>query len=448
MSLLATPEFKVGLMVIVVSGLIGAMSLKVAEGPGLFSGSRKHTFTIENAGGLVKNSAVKMAGIKVGTIEDIQLENGHAKITIALDKNVPLTSSSRIELRTDGILGDRHVEILPGNPQDPPIAKDAPIVSVNESGGLDNLMKEVGKIAKSLHQFTETLNKASQGQGDDSTPVGRIILNIEKVSRDLANITGENREKIAEILDRVKNLTGTLDKYVNSESMEHLSTTLKNVDEITSKINNGQGTVGKLINDDQTVEELNTAIANVNQAIGGFSRWETSVDFHSEYLAQAHGAKSFLALRLQPGLDRYYEIQVIDDARGYTSIVDTTVTPKGGPPTNTETQTTFRNKLKITGLFAKNFYDFTLKGGLIESSGGFGIDYHLLNRKLRLSVEAFDFANLDIRAFARYNFFKGFYVTAGVDNALNKDQQFSSFIGAGLFITNDDLKVLATRLSF
>ncbi len=448
MSLFATPEFKVGIMVIVVSGLIGAMSLKVAEGPGIFSGSRRHTFVVDDAGGLVKNSAVKMAGIKVGTIDDIQLENGRAKVTIALDKSVPLTSSSRIELRTDGILGDRHVEILPGNPGDPAMPANAPITSVNESAGLDNLMKEVGKIAKSLHQFTETLNKASQGRGDDSTPIGRIILNIEKVSRDLANITGENREKIAEILDRVKSLTGTLDKYVNTDTMAHLNSTLKNVDEITGKINRGEGTVGKLINDEQTVDELNTAIQNVNQAIGGFSRWETSVDFHSEYLAQASGAKSFLALRLQPGLDRYYELQVIDDARGYTSIVDTTTTPKDGPPTSVETQTTFRNKLKITGLFAKNFYDFTLKGGLIESSGGFGIDYYLLSRKLRLSVEAFDFANLDIRAFGRYYFFKGFYLTAGVDNALNKDNQFSSFVGAGLFITNDDLKVLATRLSF
>jgi phospholipid/cholesterol/gamma-HCH transport system substrate-binding protein len=118
-----------------------------------------------------------------------------------------------------------------------------------------------------------------------------------------------------------------------------------------------------------------------------------------------------------------------------------------GQPTVVSTTTTDKNKLKFTALFAKNFYDFTIKGGLIESSGGFGLDYFLLDRNLRFSVEAFNFIQLDIRAFARYNFMKNFYITGGVEDLLNQQKEFTTFLGAGLFITNDDLKVLATRLS-
>ncbi len=448
MSFLASAEIKVGLMILAVASLIGAMSFKVARGPGIFASGRKQSFVIDNAGGLVKNSAVKMAGIKVGTIDNIELQDGKAKITLALDKDVPLTTSSRVELRTDGILGDKHVELIPGKPGDPALNADAPLQISTEGGGLDDMMKEIGRVAKNLHSLTDNLNKAATGSGDDSTPIGRIILHIEKVSKDLANVTGQNREKVNQIVDQIRTITDNLSNYITPESLKHLQATLKNVDEISGKINSGQGTIGKLINDEQTVDEINTAISTVNQALGGISRWETSIDFHSEYLAQAPGAKSYLAFRLQPGLDRYYEVQLIDDARGYTTQSSSTTNVNGGPDTTVSQSVTNKNKLKFTGLFAKNFYDFTLKGGLIESTGGFGIDYFLFDRHLRLSVEAFDFSNLDIRTFAKYNFFKGLYVAAGADNLLNKDHQFSTFVGAGLFITNDDLKILATRLSF
>ena len=71
MTWLGSPEFKVGFLVIAVSGLIAGMALKVANGPGLFAGSKDYYFKADSAGGLVQNSAVKMAGIKIGVIEKL-----------------------------------------------------------------------------------------------------------------------------------------------------------------------------------------------------------------------------------------------------------------------------------------------------------------------------------------------------------------------------------------
>src|SRR5580698_6373001 len=118
MRLFGSPEFKVGFLVIAVSGLIAGMALKVANGPGMLSGKKDYYFRADSAGGLVPNSAVKMAGIKVGVIEDIILENGRAKIVVALQRNVKVTGSSRVVLKSDGILGDKHVELLPGKDDD------------------------------------------------------------------------------------------------------------------------------------------------------------------------------------------------------------------------------------------------------------------------------------------------------------------------------------------
>ena len=100
-------------------------------------------------------------------------------------------------------------------------------------------------------------------------------------------------------------------------------------------------------------------------------------------------------------------------------------------------------------MFAKNFFDFTIQGGLIENSGGIGLDYHLFNRKLTVSAEFFNFRDLYMRAFVRYNFMQGVYVIAGGDNLFGANSDVaSSFVGAGIFITNDDLKMLASKVSF
>ncbi|HMN68233.1 MAG TPA: MlaD family protein, partial [Bdellovibrionales bacterium] len=415
------------------------------EGPGIF-GQKKYHFRADSAGGLVENSAVKMAGIKVGVIKDIVLEDGRAKIDIALDGDTELGESTRVVLKSDGILGDKHVELIPGKPGEAPILEGSEIPAGDAKGGMDDVMAEVGRVARSMNELMETLNKAAK-EADDSTSIGRIIKNIELLTGDLKDITGENKEKINEIVERVRNLSKNIDTYINEESLARVDRSLKNIEDITNKLSKGEGTLGRLINDEQTVEELNSAITNVNKFLGGADKMETSVDFHSEFLSGDH-TKSFLGLKIQPGLDRYYEIALITDSNGVRRSTVTNSTSDGVPHTYEE-ETTYKNKFKITGLFAKNFWDLTLKAGLIENEGGAGVDYHLFGKRLRLSVEAFKFTDLQLRAFARFNFFKGLYVIGGGDNLLSNDEMDASgFIGAGLFITNDDLKLLATKFSF
>jgi len=447
-SWLGTPEFKVGLLVVVVSVLIGGMAMKLAEGPGMFSGARKYYFRADSAAGLIPNSAVKMAGIKIGVIDRILLEDGRARVVIAIEGNAKIRESSQVVLKADGILGDKHVEVIPGQSDAPELPSGSQLQVAAGSGGMDDVMADVSRVAKSMNELLDVLNRAAKN-ADDSTSIGRIMGNIEDLTADLSEITNENKGKLGEILSRVHNLSKNIDTYINEETLSRVDRSLKNIEEITAKLNKGEGTLGRLINDEQTVEELNSAITNVNKFLGGADKMETSIDFHSEFLTASGQSKSFIGLKIQPGLDRYYEIQAIDDPQGVKRSTYTVASENGGSPQTYEQTTTFRNKLKLTAIFAKNFWDLTIKGGLIENSGGVGLDYYFLNRQLRFSAEFFEFEEMQIRAFVRYNFFKGAYMIAGGDNLLSNNGESSSpFIGAGIFITNDDLKLLASKFAF
>ena len=358
-----SPEFKVGSLVIVVSTLIGGLSLKLAEGPNILSGSRRHYFDVEDAGGLVKNSAVKMAGIKVGVIDDIKLVDGKARVFLNLDDETPIKTSSQVEIRSDGILGDKHVEILSGYSEDPLLESGNPIKGVLDQGSLNELIKEVSQVTKSLGEVAKNLNAATKGVGDDTTPLGRIVLNIERLTEDLAEISSRNKGKINDIIGRIQSVASQLDDLVDQDLVSSVNNSLKNIEEVTDKINNGEGTIGRLINDSETIDGINEAIEGVNDFLGGARDLETSIDFHTEHLTGIGLSKSFVFARLTPGLDRYYEIGIVDDPRGVTRTEVLQETPFGEPTTEVETVKTFKNKLKFTALFAKSFHDLTVKGG-------------------------------------------------------------------------------------
>lgn len=460
MNMLGTPEFKVGLMVMAVLSIIGIMSMKVSENPDVLRGTKDAWFLLKDASGLIKNSSIKMAGVNVGTIKDIRLKDGMARIDITVQGDIPLTTSSWVELRANGILGDKYIEVVPGNPQDPPLPKGGHIAKTIDHGSMNVVMNEISKVASSFADIAEKLKTATDDKPDQSQPLGRIIKNIEDLTRDLADITATNKGKVNSLIERANNIAGTLDNLVNDKSPEGLSATwkrvmhglnrldvvMKNAEEVSEKINSGNGTIGRLINDDATVEKIEGVVDKVSEVFESAGQIETSFDYHSEFMARNGFAKSFVGIKIQPGLDRFYELQVVDDPKGVVTTTDLSRT-QGGTTTESTDVITYHNKIKFTALFAKNFYDFSIKGGLIESRGGVALDYNLLGKKLKFSIEAFDFADLYARAFLRYNFFKGVYVMGGADNIFDS-QESSTFVGAGLFLTNDDLKLLLTKASF
>jgi phospholipid/cholesterol/gamma-HCH transport system substrate-binding protein len=461
MSFLQAAEFKVGMMVLSVAGLIGYMSMQLSDDPSILRRPKKAWFLLPNASGLIKNGAVKTAGIQVGTVKDITLQDGLARVEVTVKADVPLFVSAAVEIKSMGILGDKHVEIFPGSPTDATLEDGGQILIIRDKGSLDNIINQVGDIAADLKDVTKNLREAVSEDGTSKHILGRIVRSIEKLTADLAQITTANKEKVNDIIDQVHNITTSLDEMINEEgeqglrktwkrTLARIDSTMKNVDEITTKVNKGEGTIGKLINDETTVEELNTAIQGVSSLVDTASRIQTGFDYHAEYLSAIGGTKSYIGIQIQPGLDRYYMIGLVDDPAGVVDESSARVTDNvsGGTVSDTRERKVYKNKTKLTILYAMNFWDLTLRGGMIESSGGFGVDYSFFKRKLKLSMDVFNLEKANLRAFAKYNVGLGFYVLGGISDALDKSSVRSGYLGAGLFLTNDDLKVLLTRSPF
>ncbi len=458
MSFLKTAEFKVGALVVSIGAIIAIMSLQVSDNPAFLGRTKKAWFYLPNANGLTKGSAIRTAGIPVGAIEYIVLQDGQARVDITMKSDVPLTRSSTVELRANGILGDKYIEVFPGQLSDPSLENGGQILNVKKGGSIDDVMAQVSDITGSIKQVSNQLTEALADEGTDKHILGRIVKNIEKITGDIADLTAENKEQVGDIIDQVHDISSTLNEMINDESengfkkvwnksLVRIDKSLKNIEEITEKINKGEGTIGKLISDEKTAEDVTSAIEGISGLVDTANKVTTGVDFNGYYLNEVNAAKSTLGIYIQPGLDRYYYLGIITDPAGVVEKTNT-VTTTNGSTSNVDETKTYKSKTKFTALYAKNIYDFSLKGGIIENTGGVGVDYSPDNKRIIASFEAFDFEKVQLRTSLTWKSRYGLYLLAGVSDILNNRDAQSAYAGAGIFLTNDDLKLLLTRSPF
>lgn len=219
-----------------------------------------HGFTVsalfDTVQDLKQGDAVKMAGVQIGHVDTIAIEDSKVRVTMAIDANAPVKTDSTATIKFTGLMGQNFVSVDFGSSSAPHII-DGSVLATVEQPDLNAIMAK--------------LNDAASG-----------IQNAMK------GFTG----------DTINNLLGPLTDLIKQNSA-HLSATVTNIESITSQIASGQGTVGKLIYDQSlynsamnTVSNLQTAVAsaqlmfnNVTNGQGTLGKLMTDPTVYNEMAA-------------------------------------------------------------------------------------------------------------------------------------------------------------------
>jgi len=425
----------------------------------------------DSVAGLDKNAPVKMAGVPIGKVEELGLEDSQAKVIYRIRPGVQIPDGSYASVKASGLLGDKYVEIVPGKGPGF-LPNDTRIPQQEGTADLDALINRFGAVADDVKAVTASL-RAALGSAEGEQSLKDIVAHFRAMAANLDLIVAENREAIKgtianaeelteglreegprlvatlnRIADRLERGDGTLGKLLADDAVyAKLDSALANIDAVTKNLEQGKGTLGKLINDDETYQKLNGALTGLSGTLSKIEQIRLTLDARNEYQFAEGDNKGYFGLHITPRENKSYIVEVVDDPRGKVTKTTTDVTVNGGPPTLTE-ELKIERTIKFSGEYFRRFGDLGLRGGLMENSFGVGADYFLDTPGLQLSLDFWDFnsddpltKNVHAKATARLRFLTYLYVQGGYDNPFNRDLD-TGFVGGGLRFDDDDLKYL------
>lgn len=475
-----TQAAKVGFFVALSAGATFGIYRMVTHQVGGGGGYTVHAY-LRDATGLANHSRVTIAGIPVGTIEAIRLEHGSARIDVRVRGDVPLFQNATIGKRSTSFLGEAMVVLTPGT-LEPRLKEGDEVRTIIEQATTDQIVDDVKEIADRIKLVAEQLAK-SVGTEQGGANIKAILQNLADATDALNKTIRENRESVNHILKNVDQITSHANPEVKTilenvrvvtEDVKHLmavarpgeksggelrdtiermnkaskslESALAHIDNVAGRADRGEGTLGRLSKDETLVNEVQGVAEGINDYVGSISRLQTVVGLRSDYNFLANTIKSYVELRLQPREDKYYLIELINDPRGRTDFTQTDVdTTNPNDPAHYRTvTTTTTNAFRFSLQFARRLGPFTGRFGIRESSGGVGLDLHLLSDRFEVRQDLFGFGEEiqpRYRLHIGYEFIKRLWLLGGVDHLFLAGRR-DYFLGLQLRFNDEDLKTI------
>lgn len=260
---------RLGIFVFLGTALIFLSIFLVGNKESLFSETITLNTYFSNVEGLRNGASVRLSGMNVGTIINIELVPGKEKqnvlVTFQVQKSIInfIRLDSQTSIETEGLVGAKILSIKPGSSEFEIVKSGATLLSkdplnmaeiINETTGIIQYTKDITK------DFSEIVRKVNEGSGS----IGKL-LNDDDLHNAVVKVTQSANTSLVSITDKLESLSlivedmgGGMNKLVT-----RLDTSIADINSLLSKVKNGEGFIGKLINDSSPFDSVKTIINNL-----------------------------------------------------------------------------------------------------------------------------------------------------------------------------------------
>ncbi|MRI82926.1 MAG: hypothetical protein C6I00_00730 [Nitratiruptor sp.] len=440
---------------------------------------------LEDASGLERNAKVKIKGVEVGFVKDIALAGRKVKVTLFVYDGVKIPKDSVVTLEQESLLGTKYLAIEPGSSQ----AFLAPGESLTKERifvSFDETSTTINEAAKEFRAFIAELRQSLKGESGED--LKRSIANLQKITQHLKELIEENRANINQSIENIRQMGLKLSEagekfgrmsdqfaYTAQQINKELPKILRRIDAITLYLQNTGKDLNqklpKVLDRFAKIEEeiegvikenrkpLNQTLLSANKFFqkGGDSfqkldqffeamgKSQIELQFQGDYMSKDDYVKSRVALNYIPSPNKYYMLEVV-------SRQDYSRRDKEGNPILPQKHE--ESQFLVSAMYGRRYGDWRFRLGLIENTGGVGLDYYFHKDRGKVRADLYDFdavndvrgdrAHLDLSL--RYRFLKHLDTYVGVDNALNPKARNYTF-GIGLDFIDQDMKYLLGTVS-
>lgn len=241
--------------------------------------ARTHAARFRDASGLSPESDVLIAGVRVGKVSAVELDGASALVRVRItDRGARVPSDSTAAIRPRGMLGERVLEIVPGEAPDE-LPDGAAFARSEESADLARVVSKLELAATDVQQVSRAFRNAlGTGEGEQSLRdivgnvramterlrgvvdanadrIDSIAANFDGFSGDLAELTTGQREAVVELIGNLRTASVKL-----RESLDRLAL-------VAARVEAGEGTLGKLVTDDAVYTEVDGALGEARAAL-------------------------------------------------------------------------------------------------------------------------------------------------------------------------------------
>ena len=264
-------------------------SFNYLKGINLLEKSRHFIVVYDNVEGLVASNPVTINGFKIGNVQKINLSaDGSNKLEIKLiiDNEVEFSKSSKAELYETGLIGGKAIAIIP-NYQDGSIAESGDYLQGTIKPGLTELVNQKltplqDKLESAIQNADKVVLNINELLSDDTkTSLQQSILNFKNISESLNETTNNvnsiilnNSNAIENSLKNIESSSKNINEITKSVSdanvsdlISKLNSTVSNFNLTLNKINNGNGSVSKLLENDAIFNNLEKATSELEALI-------------------------------------------------------------------------------------------------------------------------------------------------------------------------------------
>ena len=294
-------ELKAG-FVVLTAGLVLYFGISYLKNSNLFKEGITLYSVYDKVEGIMGSQPVTINGLAVGRIENIYFhpdQSGRVVVAMTINTDYPITVTTLAQIKSSDLLGAKEIALEIGSGSVLVEDGDTLRSSIEESlgdainkevlpvkiktekliasldtaiqiltgflkGGVENdFRSSFSNVNQSLIHLNEITTELSTYMVENRESLGRATQNFERLSKSLA----DNRDELERVFENVANISDSLGKANVGQTMLALERTSKNLDIVTGRMANGEGTLGKLSAQDSLYNQIDKTVQSLDRLL-------------------------------------------------------------------------------------------------------------------------------------------------------------------------------------
>lgn len=283
-------EFKIGFFGVAMLALLywGINFLKSKD---LFASDNEYYAVYDQVNGLQPSASIVIKGFKVGTVSSMSYDPSKSQnvvVTFAVKSKYPIPKDSKALIYSDGIMGGKAIEIVLGSSPEMLQPGDTLYSEINKdfletAGSEFEFIKQ--RANDVISRLTVTLDNLNAILADNRAGLNTTVNNMASITGNLNEVMTEEKGSLRNIIanlnslsqmlkdkeGQIDNILTNVDRFSDSlrqskfpTAIAEMTQTLDQLNATLNKVNSGEGTIGKFVNDQALYDSLVDASANLS----------------------------------------------------------------------------------------------------------------------------------------------------------------------------------------